>query len=72
MLAEQGGLCAICVKAPAEHVDHCHETGRVRALLCSNCNGGLGQFKDDPVVLRAAAEYVLRYRALQAGEGAAL
>ncbi len=71
MLAEQGGLCAICVEAPAEHVDHCHETGRVRALLCFNCNGGLGQFKDDPDVLRAAAAYVLRHRALQAGEGAA-
>ncbi|WP_245900165.1 endonuclease VII domain-containing protein [Geodermatophilus normandii] len=67
MLAEQGGLCAICIKAPAEHVDHCHATGRVRALLCFNCNGGLGQFKDDPEVLRAAAEYVLHHRALQAG-----
>ncbi len=71
MLAEQGGLCAICVKAPTGHVDHCLETGRVRALLCSTCNGGLGQVKDDLDVLRAAAAYVLRHRALQAGEGAA-
>src|SRR4051812_13765810 len=55
MLAEQGGLCAICGIAPAEHVDHDHETGLVRQLLCFNCNGGLGQFKDDPDVLRAAA-----------------
>ncbi|MGY1733659.1 endonuclease VII domain-containing protein [Geodermatophilus sp. SYSU D01045] len=67
MLAEQGGLCAICVTAPAEHVDHDHVTGRVRALLCFGCNGGLGQFKDDPVVLRAAARYVLHHRALQGG-----
>jgi hypothetical protein len=58
MLATQGGVCAICKVAPARHVDHDHATGAVRALLCFNCNGGLGQFKDDPDVLRAAAEYV--------------
>jgi hypothetical protein len=58
MLASQGGLCAICRAAPAVHVDHDHATGAVRALLCFNCNGGLGQFKDDPAVLRAAADYV--------------
>jgi len=58
MLVEQGGLCAICMAAPAVHVDHDHATGKVRALLCFNCNGGLGQFKDDPAVLRAAADYV--------------
>jgi hypothetical protein len=58
MLQEQRGLCAICKAAPAVHVDHDHASGNVRALLCFNCNGGLGQFKDDPAVLRAAAEYV--------------
>jgi Recombination endonuclease VII len=58
LLAQQGGLCAICKSAPAAHVDHDHATGAVRALLCFNCNGGLGQFKDDPNALRAAAEYV--------------
>ena len=58
MLAEQGGVCAICKVAPAAHVDHDHATGAVRALLCFNCNGGLGQFKDDPDLLRAAADYV--------------
>ena len=62
MLAAQGELCAICGTAPAAHVDHDHETGAVRQLLCFNCNGGLGQFRDDPVVLRAAAEYVERHR----------
>jgi hypothetical protein len=60
MLRKQGGVCAICRVAPAAHVDHDHATGAVRALLCFNCNGGLGQFKDDPDVLRAAAEYVAR------------
>lgn len=58
MLRNQNGVCAICGVAPAAHVDHDHATGAVRALLCFNCNGGLGQFKDDPDVLRAAAEYV--------------
>lgn len=62
MFAEQGGLCAICQEAAAEHVDHDHETGAVRALLCFNCNGGLGQFRDDPAVLRAAADYVEHHR----------
>jgi hypothetical protein len=58
MLRNQGGICAICRVAPADHVDHDHATGAVRALLCFNCNGGLGQFRDDPDVLRAAADYV--------------
>jgi hypothetical protein len=65
MLAAQDGLCAICRTAPAAHVDHDHETGAVRALLCFNCNGGLGQFKDDPAVLRAAAQYVEEHRRRQ-------
>ena len=62
MLAGQGGLCGICRAAPAVHVDHDHVTGAVRALLCFNCNGGLGQFRDDPDVLRAAADYVEHHR----------
>jgi Recombination endonuclease VII len=69
MLAAQDGLCAICRSAPADHVDHDHDTGAVRALLCFNCNGGLGQFKDDPALLRAAAEYVEEHRRRQAGSG---
>ncbi len=66
MLASQDGLCAICRCAPAEHVDHDHETGAVRALLCFGCNGGLGQFRDEPDVLRAAAEYVEFHKSRQA------
>ena len=65
MLSEQDGLCAIFRQAPAAHVDHDHKTGAVRALLCFNCNGGLGQFKDDPAVLRAAADYVEEHRRRQ-------
>lgn len=66
LLQGQGGLCAICRTAPAAHVDHDHSTGRVRALLCFNCNGGLGQFKDDPTVLQAAVFYVEHHNQLQA------
>jgi hypothetical protein len=62
ILEEQGGVCAICRMAPAQHVDHDHETGAVRALLCFNCNGGLGQFKDDPFLLHVAAFYVQHHR----------
>jgi hypothetical protein len=58
MLQTQNGVCAICKAAPAVHVDHDHATGAVRALLCFNCNGGLGQFRDDPQLLHAAAYYV--------------
>lgn len=54
----EGGLCPICSSARAEHVDHDHASGAVRAVLCFNCNAALGQFKDDPDVLRRAAKYV--------------
>jgi hypothetical protein len=62
ILALQDGLCAIC-RTPAfgaklPHVDHDHESGSVRGILCSNCNTGLGLFKDDPELLRAAAKYL--------------
>ncbi len=63
MLEAQGGLCAICRTAPAAPIDHDHDTGEARELSCFNCNGGLGQFEDDPEVLRAAARYVERHRA---------
>lgn len=43
-------------------VDHCHKTGKVRALLCNACNHILGEAKDDPTVLRAAADYLDKHR----------
>ncbi len=57
----QGGLCAICQGLPGKKglsVDHCHATRRVRGLLCSRCNTGLGQFQDNPALLTAAIEYL--------------
>lgn len=66
MLAAQGGLCAVCGQPPQSkarrplHIDHCHNTGRVRGLLCRSCNVGLGHFADSPERLRAAAAYIER------------
>jgi hypothetical protein len=67
-LAAQGGVCAVCGEPPQGKrrlaVDHDPVTRRVRGLLCSRCNTGLGQMRDDPRLLRAAAEYLERFRAL--------
>jgi hypothetical protein len=71
MLAAQKSVCAICrltdtrgsrAKRPRVlAVDHCHKTKRVRALLCSACNSGLASFRDDPSLMRKAAEYIERH-----------
>ena len=62
MFDEQKGLCLICetsyVKALA--VDHDHITGKVRGLLCGQCNLGLGNFKDNETLLSRAVEYLLK------------
>lgn len=49
--------CSLCGE-PSKHLDHCHETGRIRAGLCHRCNLALGWFQHDPARLRAAAEYI--------------
>jgi hypothetical protein len=58
LLAEQNGRCAIRREAPADHVDHDHATGRVRGLLCFNCNGALGQFRDRTDLMLRAVGYL--------------
>jgi hypothetical protein len=59
----QKDRCAICGRHSSELnkklcVDHCHKTGKVRGLLCINCNLGLGSFKDDIKFLNKAIEYL--------------
>lgn len=75
----QQGLCGCCnrpetVKRGGKTkwlaVDHCHSTGAIRGLLCVNCNNGIGRFRDDPVLLRKAADYLDRH-AMKPKHGAA-
>jgi hypothetical protein len=61
LLAEQGGVCAICRSPPTSirlAVDHCHATGTVRGLLCTNCNQAIGKLNDSPELLRSAINYL--------------
>ena len=65
MFIEQGGRCAICGVHQSKlkkilHVDHCHETGVVRGLLCDGCNIAIGRMKDNVDILRNAIEYLGR------------
>lgn len=62
-LIAQDNMCAICgVKLLAygqlTHLDHNHQTGKLRAFLCTNCNRGLGHFKDSPELLAKAKAYL--------------
>lgn len=72
LLDSQRGVCGICEKPESNEiggkvlalaVDHDHDTGAVRALLCSNCNRALGLFKDDPALLDAAKAYLTKHLA---------
>jgi hypothetical protein len=64
---KQGGVCAICKKpeTATRHgkvkslaVDHCHATGRIRGLLCADCNTGIGKLKEDKSIFLAAIQYL--------------
>ena len=63
MYSEQEGCCAICGIHQSELkirfcVDHDHDTGQVRGLLCNNCNNGIGKLKDNYDLLLRAADYL--------------
>lgn len=62
-LEAQGGRCAICRAKSAQrlHVDHSHQTGAIRDLLCEWCNHAIGKARDDPARLRAMADYLERH-----------
>jgi len=67
----QGGVCAICHKPETGKanngktrllaVDHCHENGNIRGLLCGKCNRIIGELGDDPLLFRAMADYLDHY-----------
>lgn len=62
ILERQYNLCAICTaclkKKRPPHLDHCHRTGRIRGILCSNCNNGIWHFKNSPTRLKRAINYL--------------
>jgi len=64
LMQHQGLTCAICrtqkwaSRGNTPHVDHDHATGRVRGILCSNCNAALGMINDDPAIAREMAHYL--------------
>ncbi len=65
MLKRQKGVCAICKSKPNGKdlsVDHNHETGMVRGLLCNECNLALGKFKDNEKLVGSALKYLEKYR----------
>lgn len=63
---KQNGKCAICGVSKKNGsrvglvIDHCHNNGHIRGLLCSHCNTGLGQFRDDTGLLQKAIDYLTR------------
>ena len=66
MLEEQNHCCAICgtdtpMGRGTWHVDHCHKTDKVRGLLCSKCNAGIGFLNEDTNTLRKAIDYLKKF-----------
>jgi len=63
MVSDQRSACRICGRHEPDHfklhVDHCHDTGRVRGLLCGPCNQGIGLLRHSPDRLRLAADYLI-------------
>lgn len=66
ILKNQNNLCGICGIILKDdyntHVDHNHQTGKIRGLLCVGCNTGLGNFKENPFILIKAIKYIEKYK----------
>jgi hypothetical protein len=64
MFYQQGGVCDICQEPKDDElcVDHCHESGTVRGLLCHKCNKALGLFKDNLASLKRALNYIKKHK----------
>lgn len=70
ILEKQNGVCGICKNPETSGyremerrdlaIDHCHKTGTIRGLLCTNCNNGIGRFKDSIELLKNAVIYLQR------------
>jgi hypothetical protein len=59
--AQQGGVCAICLEDSEKKglgVDHDHDTGEIRGLLCSQCNGAIGMLRERPDLMQRATDYL--------------
>lgn len=61
-IAEQEGLCPICSEREAAHVDHDHITGKVREILCSQCNTAFGSLKENPAIILGMLAYYYRHK----------
>jgi NMD protein affecting ribosome stability and mRNA decay len=66
MKSDQQNRCGICgsefKNTKHTHLDHCHTTGKIRAILCGSCNKGLGHFKDSVLNLLSAARYLIKHQ----------
>ena len=65
ILDSQNGVCAICKEKPIEgknlFIDHNHETGKVRGLLCNHCNLGIGNLKENEYIFLESIKYLKKY-----------
>jgi hypothetical protein len=73
LVAQHSGRCDLCDQPPDGrwrrlNIDHCHATNVFRGLLCSRCNRALGFFKDNPALMRRAADYIEQHRKQLEGE----